>query len=128
MGEKAFIRALSRQSKIEIIDALARIHSYRGLAGRLMVSPAAVYKYATGKAAPRDEVVFRALEVLSNSGLDDIMEEVYNIMARDVLKVLEDFVVWSLKHQLLTDDFLDRTEKIIGRARLVRSPSWNGPR
>ncbi len=122
MSERAFIRALSRKSKIEIIDILARVHSYRGLASMLTVSPAAVYKYATGKAAPRDEVLYRALESLTRNGLDDVLEEVYHIIARDVLKVLEDFVLWSLRHGLLTEDFLDEAEKIIGRARLVRSP------
>ena len=122
MREAAFIRALSRESKIEIIDALARVHSYRGLAGKLMVSPAAVYKYATGRSAPRDDVLLRALEAAVRDGSSDVLEEIYYIIARDILEVLEDFVIWALENGVLTEDFLKEVEKIIGRARLVRSP------
>jgi len=113
-----FARALSADTRRRIVELIVSESSYREAASILEVTPAAVYKYVSGRAVPRDDVTVRAVEELV--ARDPLAVE---IVESDLLGVVHDYIVWALERGVLTAEFLDRLERLIARARLVKVAS-----
>jgi len=113
-----FARALSPQARRRLIELMVAESSYRETASLLDVTPAAVYKYVTGKAVPRDDVAVRAVEALAARDPAAI-----ELVEAEVLGVVQSYIVWALERGVLTARFLDSLERLVARARLVKVAS-----
>ena len=87
----------------------------RGLAEEIGVSPAAIHKYITGKTHPSDEVVKRMIELANYEETRKIAEAILD----DLSTALDEFILWALEKDVLTNRDLDRLEASINKARLV---------
>jgi len=89
---KAFIRVLSPAARRRILEILLERRSYRELALQLGVSPAAIAKYLSGRAAPRDDVMARALSALEPEEAEDVAL----IVTEEMAEAVESFIDWLI--------------------------------
>ncbi|MCE4608908.1 MAG: hypothetical protein F7C36_00810, partial [Desulfurococcales archaeon] len=73
------------------------------------------HKYITGKTHPSDEVVKRMIELADYEETRKIAEAILD----DLSTALDEFILWALEKDVLTNRDLDRLEASINKARLV---------
>ncbi len=112
---QVFNHVISKRSRRRIVEILAATRSMRGLAEEIGVSPAAIHKYITGKTHPSDEVVKRMIELADYEETRKIAEAILD----DLSTALDEFILWALEKDVLTNRDLDRLEASINKARLV---------
>ncbi len=110
----AFVRALSPGARRRILQVLLERRSYRELAAQLGVSPAAIVKYLSGRAAPRDDVVARALMAAE----PDEAEDLAAIILGDLSEVIEDFIDWLVSLGVPSGQAAAMLERAASRLRL----------
>ncbi len=115
--ELSLARILSPEARRVIIKMLISEMSYRELASQLGVTPAAIYKYVTGKAVPRDEIVARAISLVEDKA------EVSAIIGRELARIVGDYIEWTLSHGVLDRVILENIETMLARASLVTAAS-----
>ena len=113
------VSILSADTRRRIIEQLALNLSYRQLANSLGVSPAAIYKYLSGKSTPRDEVICRALALAGDLGLTEIGELILEDLARELEGLLDKLI----EYELASSEHIARLADVVGRAKLVLAAS-----
>jgi len=113
-----FARALSPQARRRLVEIMVSGSSYREAAAVLDVTPAAVYKYVSGRAVPRDDVVARAVEALAPRDPSAV-----ELVESELLGIVQSYIMWALERGILTARFLDSLERLVARARLVKVAS-----
>ncbi len=110
----AFVRALSPGARRRILEVLLERRSYRELASQLGVSPAAIVKYLSGRATPRDDVVARALSAAE----PDEAEDIAAIILGDIAEVIDEFIDWLVGLGVPSGQAAAMLERAASRLRL----------
>ncbi len=110
-----WVRAIGPEARKRILEELAAEMSYRELASLLGITPAAVYKYLSGKAVPRDEVVLRAIEYAAEAGIRSVID----IVTGEIAASLEGFLEWVLDTGLASYAEINKLSEMLARAKLA---------
>ena len=123
MAEGRYCSAVSPEARLRIVNVVLRTRSKRELARLLGVTAPAVIKYSRGRAAPRDEVLCRIIEIAD----DDELEEIKKIIVEDLAATLRDFLYSMQERGILGEEDLYSLEGVIQAVRLSllgqRSPA-----
>ena len=123
MAKRRYCSAVSPEARLRIVNVVLRARSKRELARLLGVTAPAVIKYSRGRAAPRDEVLCRIIEIAD----DEELEEIKKIIIEDLAATLKDFFHSMQGQGILSEEDLYSIESVIQAVRLSllgqRSPA-----
>ena len=110
-----FVHLLGKEARRRILLVLLESRSYRGLAAELGVTPAAVAKYMRGETHPSDRVLARALKTAEPEELEDIAD----IIVKDLVSGLEDLVEWVIENELDSSALESELQRLLSRLKIV---------
>ena len=114
-GAPRFVHLLGKEARRGILLVLLESRSYRMLAAELGVTPAAVAKYVRGETHPSDRVLAKALKTAEPDELDDIAD----IIVRDLVSGLEDLVEWVIENELDSSTLESELQRLLSRLKIA---------